>query len=92
MTQIQFVGISPEALVDLIDTRLNKHFKDVAKHLQPKEPNTYLTRHEVADMLSVDISTVHNMSVRGELQKYQIGGRVLYRRDEVENAIVKLEK
>ena len=91
MTQIQLVGISPNDLVDLIDTRLNKRFKDVTEHLQPKQPTVYLTRHEVAKMLSVDISTVHNMSVRGILQKYQISGRVLYRRDEVENAIVKLK-
>ena len=91
MTQIQLVGISPNDLVDLIDTRLNKRFKDVTEHLQPKQPTVYLTRHEVAKMLSVDISTVHNMSVRGILQKYQISGRVLYRRDEVETAIVKLK-
>jgi hypothetical protein len=90
MTQIQFVGISPDALADLIDSRLNKRFKEVTEHLQPKEPTKYLTRHDVAKLLSVDLSTVHNMSVKGILQKYQISGRVLYKRSEVENAIVKL--
>jgi hypothetical protein len=91
MTQIQLVGITPDALLDLIDMRLNKHFKEVAKHLQPKEQTVYLTRQEVAKFLSVDLSTVHNMSVKGILQKYQISGRVLYNRAEVENAVVKLK-
>jgi hypothetical protein len=91
MTQIQLVGITPDALADLIDTRLNKHFKDVKIHLQPKEPTIYLTRQEVAKMLSVDLSTVHNMSVKNILQKYQISGRVLYKRAEVENSIIKLK-
>jgi hypothetical protein len=91
MTQIQLVGITPDALADLIDRRLNKRFNDVTKYLQPKEPTVYLTRKEVATLLSVDLSSVHNMSVKGILQKYQISGRVLYKRAEVENAIVKLE-
>ena len=56
MTQIQLVGISPDALADLIDMRLNKRFNDVTKHLQPKEPTVYLTRQEVAKFLSVDLS------------------------------------
>ena len=91
MTQIQLVGISPDDLADLIDMRLNKRFNDVTKYLQPKEPTVYLTRQEVSKFLSVDLSTVHNMTVKGILQKYQISGRVLYNRAEVENAIVKLK-
>jgi hypothetical protein len=91
MKQIQLVGISPDALLDLIDMRLNKHFKEVTKHLQPKEPTVYLTRKEVATLLSVDLSSVHNMTVKGILQKYQISGRVLYNRAEVECSIVKIK-
>jgi len=91
MKQIQFVGYTPEALLDLIDMRLNKHFKEVKNHLQPKEPTVYLTRQEVSKFLSVDLSTVHNMTVKGILQKYQISGRVLYKRAEVENSIVKIK-
>ena len=91
MTQIQLVGITPDALADLIDMRLNKRFKDVTTYLQPIEPTVYLTRKEVATLLSVDLSSVHNMTVKGILQKYQISGRVLYKRDEVENSIVKIK-
>lgn len=91
MTQIQFVGITPDALADLIDTRLNERFKNVTEHLQPKEPTKYLTRNDVAEMLQIDISSVHNWTKKGILQAHQISGRVYYKRSEVENAIVKLE-
>jgi hypothetical protein len=90
MKTLQLVSITPDALADLIDTRLNKRFKEVTEYLQPKLPTTYLTRKEVAKMLSVDLSSVHNMSVKGILQKYQISGRVLYKRAEVEKSIIKL--
>ena len=93
MKQIQFIGIMPSALIDLIDEKLEKRLEDLKKNWQPKEPPKYVTRNYVADeMLHCDVSTVHNLSVKGVLQKYQIGGRVLYKRKEVEDAIVKLKK
>ena len=93
MTQIQLVGITPDDLADLIDTRLNKRFKDITEHLQPKEPTRYVTRNYVADeILHCDVSTVHNLTRKGILTKYQCGGRVLYKRDEVEKSIVKLKR
>lgn len=61
-------------------------------NFQPKEPSVYLTRHEVASMLSIDISSVHNWTKKGILKAYQIGGRVYYNRAEVENALVELKK
>lgn len=71
---------------------IKSELADLKKNFQPKEPNEYLTRNNVAKMLSVDLSTVHNYTKRKILQAYQIGGRVFYKRDEVQNAIVKLKK
>ncbi len=92
MQQIQLIGISPDALVDLIDKRLNNVVSEITTHLQPKEPKTYLTRSELADMLSIDVSTIHNWRSKGILEAVQIGGRVFYERKKVEEAIVKLKK
>ena len=92
MQQIQFIGTTPTALIDLIDETVKKRLDDLKKNFQPKEPNEYLTRNNVAEMLSIDLSTVHNYTKRKILQAYQIGGRVFYKRQEVENAIVKLIK
>ena len=90
---IQFIQVTPEQLQDAIIEGVNSKLDDLKKNFQPKEPPKYVTRKYVADeMLHCDISTVHNLSVKGVLQKYQIGGRVLYQLKEVEDAIVKLKK
>tara|TARA_B100000787_G_scaffold165306_1_gene149035 strand:+ start:159 stop:437 length:279 start_codon:yes stop_codon:yes gene_type:complete len=92
MKQIQLVGITPEENNAPIFNYIDKKFEELKKFYQPKEPTEYLTRQEVAKMLSVDLSTVHNLTVKQTLQKYQIGGRVLYARAEVQDAIVKLNR
>jgi hypothetical protein len=86
----QLHNLSPEQLGKLFDEVITSKFNDLKKHFQPTTPTEYLSRQEVAQMLKINLSTVHNMSVKGILQKYQISGRVLYKRSEVENAIVKL--
>ncbi|UMB60262.1 helix-turn-helix domain-containing protein [Lutibacter sp. A80] len=93
MQTVQFISTTPSALVNLIDETVKKRLDEFKKFYQPKEPTKYVTRQYVADeMLHCDISTVHNLTKKGILIKYQCGGRVLYKREEVENAIVKLEK
>ena len=92
MQQIQFIGTSPKALIELIDEVISKRLNDLKKNYAPKEPTVYLTRQEVAEMLQIDISSVHNWTKRKILQSYQIGGRVYYKRTEVENSLIKLNK
>lgn len=92
MQQIQFIQVTPEQLQDAIIEGVKSQIDDLKKNFQAKEPNEYLTRNEVAEMLKIDLSSLHNWKKRGILQAYQIGGRVYYKRDEVELAIVKLKK
>ena len=88
---IQLIQVTPEEFQDAIIEGVKNQLEDLKKNFQPKEPTKYLTRKEVAEMLSVDLSTVHNYTKRKILQSYQIGGRVYYKRSEVEQAIVKLK-
>jgi len=90
MQTVQFISVRPEQLQNAIIEGVKTQLDDFKKYFEPKTPKTYLTRQEVAKLLSVDLSTVHNLSKRGTLQKMQIGGRVLYLRSQVESAIVKL--
>lgn len=89
---IQFVQVTPEQLQSAIIEGVKFQLEDLKKHFQPKEQNEYLTRQEVAKMLSIDLSTVHNWTKKGILTAFQIGGRVFYKRKDVENSIVKLNK
>lgn len=65
---------------------------NLKESFQPKEPTEFLTRQEVAELLKIDLSSVHNWTKKKILQSYQCSGRVYYKRKEVENAIVKLNK
>lgn len=88
MQQIQLQ--LPDSLSLKLDSLLQE-FKALKENLH-QQPTEYLTRHEVASLLKVDISSVHNYTKRGTLQAYQTNGRVLYKRSEVEQSIVKLNK
>jgi hypothetical protein len=92
MQHIQFIGTTPTALIDLIDDSIKRQLDDLKKNFQPKEPNEYLTRVEVSEMLKIDLSSVHNWTKKGILKAKQCGGRVYYLRTEVQNAIVELKK
>ena len=70
MKQVQLLGMTQEENNLPIFNYIDKKFDELKKFYQPKEPTQYLTRQEVAEMLSVDISTVHNLSIKGILQCY----------------------
>jgi len=92
MKGIQFINTTPDELLNQLDARWEKKLQKLKKEFQPKEPNKFVTRDYVAnEMLHCNLSTVHNLTVKGILKKYGCGGRVLYRRDEVEAAIVELK-
>jgi DNA-directed RNA polymerase specialized sigma24 family protein len=91
MSNIQFIQTNPNALANLIDEKIKDRLEQFAENLLPKEPSKFMTRQEVADFLKVDISTVHNYTKRGLLKSYGIERRVLYKRKEVELAIVELQ-
>jgi len=90
MQQVQFIQTTPEQLQESILQGVKSQLDELKKQYQPKEPEEYLSRAEVAKMLKVDISTVHNWSKSGKLQRHGIGNRVYYKRSEVERAIVQL--
>jgi excisionase family DNA binding protein len=86
----QLHSTTPEKLQETILKGIQDQINDLKKSFQPKEPEEYLTRAEVAQLLKVDISTIHNWGKAGKLKRYGLGNRVYYKRSEVEQAIQKL--
>lgn len=84
-------GVSLENFNAVISD-LKSQIKDLKENFQPVVPTELLSRSEVAKMLSIDLSSVHNWTVKGKLQSYGIGGRVYYKRSEVEEALIPLNK
>lgn len=87
---IQFIQSSPEELEERLFNRLTVSLDNLKSEFQPKEPTEYLTRNEVAQLLKVDLSTVHNWTVKGKLRSYGIGNRVYYKRKELEQSLIPL--
>jgi len=91
MEAIQFIQITPDQLKKDIIEGVAKQLDQFKENFQTKTPPEYLTRHEVAKMFSVDVSTVHNWSQPGgKLKKVAMGSRIYYLRSEVEKAITRL--
>lgn len=80
----------PQETKNLIQS-LKDEVSEIKKNFTPRQPTIYMTRREVADMLSVNLSTIHNYCKRSILKPYGIGARVYFKRDEVEQAIVELK-
>ncbi len=89
-SSIQFINCTPNDLKMGISDEVKRQIDEIKKEFQPKKPSEYLTRNEVAKLLKVDISTVHNYTKRKILQSWGIGRRIYYKRSQVEQAIIKI--
>ena len=59
----------------------------VKKEVQQK---VFLTRKEVTQLLSISLVTLWRYTKENKLQSYFIGSRILYKTEEVHNALTKL--
>lgn len=84
---MQVILISKDDLQEQIEKGVKTQLQEFAKNFQPKEPKEYLTRQEVADMLQVNLSTVHNWCKNGRLKPLGIGARVYFLRSDVEQCL-----
>lgn len=69
---------------------LKNQLTDLKKNFAPKKPNPYKSRKEVSKMLNVSYVTLNKWNKSGKLKAVGIGGRVLYRQEDIDNAIVEL--
>ncbi|QTN38181.1 helix-turn-helix domain-containing protein [Cryomorphaceae bacterium] len=82
--QVTLVQLDPEAFKKEVLAGFRKEVETLRKEFQPKEPQVFLTRNEVAELFKINLSTVHHWTKSGRLMAYGIGGRVYYKRKEVE--------
>ncbi|WP_298949371.1 helix-turn-helix domain-containing protein [uncultured Polaribacter sp.] len=90
MSQVQFISVTPEQLQNAIIEGVNSQLESLKNHFEPKQPKTYLSRKEVSRMLNVSFVTLNKWNKSGRLKAVGIGGRVLYRQSDIDNAIVEL--
>ena len=87
MSQIIVHGIEVADFIkqisDILEEKLNIN---LGKAPLEKKSN-YLNRFDVAALLKVSLPTLNNWSKSGIIQSYRIGNRVLYKQEEIEQAV-----
>lgn len=58
---------------------------------QEKEKLTLLTRKDTAKLLRISLPTLHDWTKNGEIKAYRIGNRVLYKLDEINEALNEIQ-
>lgn len=92
MQTLQFIQITPEQLQNAIINGVKNQMEDLKLYFQSKEPTELLTRRDVATLLKVDLSTIHNWCKSGKLKPYGIGKRVYFKRADLESSLIPLDK
>jgi predicted DNA-binding transcriptional regulator AlpA len=90
MGTIQFLQTTPEEFKKDLLSDFKKELDQLKTNFQPKEPNEYLSRKEVAKLFKVDLSTIHNWCKAGKLKPLGMGARVYFLRSDIENSLTPL--
>ncbi|WP_298342230.1 helix-turn-helix domain-containing protein [uncultured Algibacter sp.] len=93
MNNLKFEDL-PKAMETVLEklSSVEKELKNIKENFQPKEQEELMTRQEVADYLKINITTLWNWTKKGKLNSYGIGYRVYYKRSEIENTLIKINK
>ncbi len=90
MEQIILSGLTLERFGQIIEDKIKQAFalKEVAskKTASFKEPK-FISRKETAKLLHISLPTLHDLTKEGKLESYRIGTRVLYKPEEVMEAV-----
>ena len=76
-------------------TIIGEIVREELRQFKPEQPqpapSEYITRREVCALLKISLATLHYYSKDGILKSYRIGGRVLYKLVEVQNAVTEIQ-
>ncbi len=87
---LQIENLDSSALLKLFDG-LNKRFDELAPAV-PNDPDTYMTRQEVADLFKISLPTVHAWMNTGILKYYKIANKTRFLRGEVLAAVTAIKQ
>jgi excisionase family DNA binding protein len=87
MNSIILQGINTDDLKKLFKEVLEESFKQNSNKKEEPNRKPYLNRFEVAELLKISLPTLNNWSKSGIIQSYRIGNRILYKTEEIDQAI-----
>ena len=89
MKQIQISEITLDELLSKLSELFEAKLEQ-SKLPQNKNRSTYLTRIEACKILKISLPSLTEYTKQGWLQSYKIGNRILYKPEEIDQAIQKL--
>lgn len=89
---IQVYEIDPEEFKKEILEGVEKLLLEFSKKFTPKEPEVWLGRKDVSELLGVSLPTLHQWGKDGILKPYKIGNRVRYKRSDIEETLLNSNK
>ncbi len=85
---IQVYEIEPEEFKKEILEGIEKLLKEFSEKFTPKEPEIWLSRKDVSELLGVSLVTIYQWSKDGILKAYKIGTRVRFKRSDIEQTLL----
>jgi excisionase family DNA binding protein len=65
--------------------------EELNKRLKPEVPQLYITKKEVGTRLRCSRPTIDRLTAEGHIKGYKINRRVLYRADEIDQALIQIQ-
>ncbi len=90
MENVQITNITPKELENLVFESIKRHSDLLKKSVIEIASSDLMTRDEVALLFQINFSTLHSWTKKGKLKSYGIGGRVYYKKSEVNESLIKL--
>ena len=87
-TVIQLYEVDPDEFKKEILEGVEKLLSEFSNQFTPKEPEVWLSRKDVSELLGVSIVTIHQWGKLGILKPYKIGTRVRYRQSDIEETLL----
>lgn len=93
MQTIQITQLTPDQFEETIRNAVRSQLDSFKKDINPvQQKEEYLSRKEVAELLKIELSTLHNWCKKGKLKPYGIGNRVYFLRSDIEKALTPLNQ
>lgn len=90
ITQVHHI-IKDQDLFQGFSSMLDEKFNSFKENFQTKKTTEWISRKEVGEILSISLVSVDAWTKKGILTAYRIGNKKRFKRNEVENALTKIE-
>lgn len=87
MNQILLNGINVNELLDKIGQLIENKIAQSNDKPKKQDHSKFISRKEAAKLLKISLPTLNDWTKSGLLNSYQIGTRVLYKPEEVEQSL-----